>query len=83
MKKIQVLFAVLFFPLLSTFNVFAAGEVAVSTGTVITTQTSKFTLTPLENIPSESGLKSAGRTAEIAVGELNSNIQKLAMRKLY
>ncbi len=47
-----------------------ASEMAVSSNTIITTSTSTFVLTPPESIVSEEGLKSAGRTAEIAAGEI-------------
>lgn len=78
MKNIHVKMLFLLVALISTSNVLAAKKVVVSSGTVITTQMSRFTLTPLERIPSEDGLKSAGRTAEIATGELISDIEKLA-----
>jgi hypothetical protein len=54
-----------------------AQQVNGSTGTVITTSKSKLTLTPLESFNSESGLKSAGRTAEIAIGEVSADVAAL------
>ncbi len=76
MRSTNVVAIILLFALLFTTNVFA-DEVASSSGTVITTSKSSLTLTPLESFTSEGGLKSAGRTAEIAVGELIADLRTL------
>lgn len=67
---------VLFFVLFATSSVFA-DEVAASSGTVITTSRSSLTLTPPADLVSEGALISAGRTAEIAAGEVDADIQVL------
>lgn len=77
MKKINVVALILSFALLSSANAFA-DEVAPSSSTVITTSKGTLTLTPPGSLISEGALKSAGRTAEIAAGELTKDLRDFA-----